>query len=218
MNLVFLGPPGAGKGTQAVRVAEEHNLCHVSTGDKLRQTLADETPVGLEARKYMDKGELVPDEVVVEIVTNSIGVEECPNGWILDGFPRTLAQAEALDAKTAELGIPGVEAVICFSVADDEVVRRLSGRRVCSECGAVYHVEFMPPEKEGVCGKCEGQLYQRDDDKPDTVRNRLETYSRQTEPLIDYYRKRGILLEVDASGDPDGVASAIAGALEQHLG
>lgn len=217
MNLVFLGPPGAGKGTQAAGFAKEHGLCHISTGDKLRQAVADETPVGLEAKKYMDKGKLVPDEVVVEIVAHSIGPDECPDGWILDGFPRTLAQAEALDARTSELGIAGVEAVVYFAVGDEEVVRRLSGRRVCKECGAVYHKEFMPPEEEGVCGKCGGVLYQRDDDKPDTVRNRLKTYREQTEPLIDYYKERAILAEVDAGGAPEEVASAISTAMEQRF-
>lgn len=218
MNLVFLGPPGAGKGTQAEGVARDNRLCHISTGEILRRAVEEGTPVGLEAKEYMDKGELVPDDMVVDMVAGALGCDKCPNGWILDGFPRTLAQAEALDRKTGGAGRAGVELVLFFAVSDASVVKRLSGRRTCRDCGAGYHVHFMPPREEGVCDNCSGELIQREDDKAETILNRLDTYRRQTEPLIGYYRERGLLAEIDASGSPESVGSLLRQALRENFG
>ncbi|MCF7936239.1 MAG: adenylate kinase [Synergistales bacterium] len=202
MRLVFLGPPGAGKGTQAAVVTEHYRIAHISTGDILRSNVKSGTELGQKARQYMDAGELVPDELIVEMMRGRLTEEDCSEGFILDGFPRTVPQAEALDSLLEELGI-ALDAAILFDVSDQVVVERLSGRRVCKDCGAVYHVVMSPPEREGVCDRCGGTLIQRDDDREDVVRQRLDVYRRQTEPLVAYYRNRGLLREIDASGPKD---------------
>ncbi|MBN1808620.1 MAG: adenylate kinase [Planctomycetes bacterium] len=217
MNLVFLGPPGAGKGTQAVDIAKERGICHISTGDILRKAVRDGTPTGLKAKAFMDAGELVPDDVVVDIVTDALAAPDCASGWILDGFPRTLPQARALDAGTSRLGLPGVQLVLFFNVPDDVVVSRLSGRRMCRACGASFHIDFMPPAAEGVCDKCGGQLYQRDDDRPDTVRNRLAAYRKDTEPLVSFYRDKGLLRDVKGDAGPGDVRRFIDDILGEGL-
>ncbi|HVV90753.1 MAG TPA: adenylate kinase [Solirubrobacterales bacterium] len=204
LNLVLLGPPGSGKGTQGERLNEDLRLPYYATGDILRGAVRDETELGKSAKEYMDRGDLVPDEVIVGVIAERIDSEEARDGFILDGFPRTTPQAEALDAKLEDLG-RAVSAVLLIDVSDDEVVKRLGGRRTCVVCGRVYHVEFNPPKVEGVCDVDGGELVQRDDDKPDVIRKRLATYHEKTEPLVTYYDDRGVLRRVDGERDPDEV-------------
>ncbi len=208
MYLVLLGPPGAGKGTQAERLEEELNLPHVASGDLFRENMKNETPLGLLARKYIDKGQLVPDDVTIAMVRERLQQPDCEDGAILDGFPRTLAQAESLDNMLADLG-QKLDGVLYIAVPDEELVRRLSGRWICRQCQTPYHTLFSPPASEGVCDACEGELYQRDDDKPETVRARLKVYRQQTAPLIDYYRQAGLLVEVDGVGDIETVSKVL---------
>ncbi len=208
MNLVFLGPPGAGKGTQADLVGKARGVAHISTGDILREAVAAGSALGMKAKGFMNSGGLVPDDLVISLVAERLEREDCSEGFILDGFPRTIAQAEALDRTLTERG-RSLDAVIYFAVDDDQVVRRLSGRRICGGCGGNYHVDFMPPASEGVCDKCGGELYQRDDDKAGTVRERLKVYYDQTADLIDYYRGQSLLMEVDASRSPGEVRSDV---------
>lgn len=208
MYLILLGPPGAGKGTQADRLQEQLGLPHVASGDLFRENLRNETELGLLAKQYMDRGELVPDDVTIAMVRERLERPDCAKGVILDGFPRTTAQAEALDRMLAEMGRK-LDAVISFEVDEEEVVRRLSGRRICRQCQTPYHIEFDPPKRDGVCDRCGGELYQRDDDKPETVRNRLRVYLEQTAPLVEYYRKAGLLHTVDAMGDIDTVTQRL---------
>lgn len=217
LNLIFLGPPGAGKGTQAQLVAAACNLCHISTGDLLRQAVAQRTPTGVKAKGYMDRGELAPDDLVVALVVAAMTADACRNGWLLDGFPRTLAQAQALDASAAHLGSGGPQIVVYFAAADAVLIERISGRRTCRNCGAGYHVAFMPPAAAGACDRCGGPLYQRDDDTPETVANRLRVYHRQTAPLIDYYQAKGLLRRLDASGRPDAVRQALERLMDAAL-
>jgi len=204
MRVIMLGPPGAGKGTQAVRIAEAYSIPHISTGDMFRANLKQGTPLGVEAKGYMDAGELVPDDVVIRMVDDRLGWDDTARGWNLDGFPRTEGQAEALDALLADKGTP-IDVVLRFAVDDEEVVERLSGRRVCRECGAVYHVNANPPEGEGTCDACGGELYQRDDDREDVIRTRLASYADDTAPLEAFYSERGLLRDVEAVGDIDDV-------------
>jgi adenylate kinase len=199
MNLILLGPPGAGKGTQAKMLVEKYGIPQISTGEILRANLKAETELGLEAKKYMDAGELVPDEVVIGIVANRIKEDDCQKGYMLDGFPRTVPQAEALSEILAKDG-SGIDDVISIEVPNEELMGRLTGRRTCRQCGQGYHVMFDPPQKEGVCGKCSGELYQRDDDNETTVGSRLEVYTKETQPLIDYYQGKGLLRPVDGVG------------------
>jgi adenylate kinase len=194
--IVMLGPPGAGKGTQAKLLAEELGVPHVSSGDLFRDHLGRKTELGLLAKEYMDRGDLVPDDVTVGMVVERIDRSDCRDGVILDGFPRTLSQAAALDSALAERG-QGVTVVPLIQVADEEIVKRLTARRVCRNCGAVYNLVFNPPSVEGVCDACGGELYQRDDDNPETVRNRLFTYYKETSPLIGYYFAKSLLAEID---------------------
>ena len=208
LNLVLLGPPGSGKGTQGERLQEDLRLPYYATGDILRGAVRDETPLGKTAKEYMDRGDLVPDEVIVGVIAERIDSAEALDGFILDGFPRTMPQAEALDAKLAELG-RSVTAVVLIDVSDDEVVRRLGGRRTCTENGHVFHVEFNPPKQEGVCDLDGSPLITRDDDKPDVIRNRLETYHSKTEPLVDYYDQRSVLRRIDGVATPDEVADEV---------
>jgi len=200
MRVILLGPPGAGKGTQAAGISAELGTPHISTGDMFRSALKKGTPLGLEAKKYMDSGELVPDELVVAMVKERISQPDCENGFLLDGFPRTIGQAEKLDETLIDAGL-NIDLVINLVCSNDTVLKRLTGRRVCRKCGAIYHVTNMPSEVEGVCDKCGGETYQRDDDKEATILNRLEVYKKSTESLIDYYRDKGILKDVDANGD-----------------
>ena len=200
MKLVLLGPPGAGKGTQSVVLAKKYAIPHISTGDMLRESIKLGQPLGLKAKSYMDKGELVPDEVVTGIVVDRVAKPDAKKGFILDGFPRTLKQAEDLDVALANIG-SGIELVIYFATSSDVAIARLSGRRVCKKCGFNYHIKNIPPRKEGVCDKCGGELFQRPDDKEETVRNRLKVYEAQTKPLVDYYSNKAILKKV--SGDMD---------------
>jgi len=211
-NLVLLGPPGAGKGTQAGRIVAEYGIPHISTGDILRAALKNQTPMGLEAKKYMDAGELVPDSVVIGIVKDRLQEPDTAKGFLMDGFPRTIPQAEALDVALDALD-RGITKVVVILVDEEDLVRRLTGRRICRSCQAPFHVMFNKPQVEGVCDKCGGELYQRDDDSEATVRNRLDVYRNQTEPLIDYYDKAGVMARIDGAQAPDAVYEDIRMAL-----
>jgi adenylate kinase len=212
LNLVLLGPPGSGKGTQGERLNADLHLPYYATGDILRGAVRDETELGKSAKAFMDAGDLVPDELIVGIIAERIDSEEARQGFILDGFPRTTPQAEALDAKLGELG-RGVSSVLLIDVSDDEVVRRLGGRRTCEAEGHVYHVEFNPPKVEGVCDIDGSPLIVRDDDKPDVIRKRLATYHEKTEPLVAYYDAKGVLERVDGAREPGEVTDDLRGIL-----
>ncbi len=198
MNLILLGPPGAGKGTQAARIIEKFDVPHISTGDIFRENIKEGTPLGQKAQEYMNKGELVPDSLVIEIATDRLTKDDCKDGFLLDGFPRTVEQAETLDKFLAEAG-KKVDHVLDIDVAPEILMERLTGRRVCKSCGATYHVTNIPPKVEGVCDSCGGQLYQRDDDTAETVGNRIDVYNSQTKPLIEYYEKAGNISHLDGS-------------------
>ena len=208
MNIIMLGPPGAGKGTQAKMMVEKLGIPQISTGDMLRAAVKEGTELGRKAKEYMDGGKLVPDEVVIGIVKERLAQSDCNKGFILDGFPRTIPQAEALDKVLGELG-KKIEYVINIVVPQKDLLTRLTGRRTCRKCGAMYHVLFNPPKKEGVCDKCGGELYQRDDDKEDTIIQRLKVYEDQTAPLIEYYRGKGVLYDVDGTGPIQGIFQQI---------
>lgn len=207
-NLVLLGPPGSGKGTQGERLQEDLRLPYYATGDILRAAVRDETELGRTAKQYMDAGDLVPDEVIVGVIAEALDSEAARDGFLLDGFPRTTPQAEALDAKLSELG-RGLTAVLLIDVSDEEVVRRLGGRRTCAENGHVFHVEFNPPKQEGVCDIDGSELITRDDDKPEVIRKRLQTYHEKTEPLVSYYDHRSVLCRIAGELAPDEVAEEI---------
>lgn len=213
MNIVLLGPPGAGKGTQAERMIVEYGLVQVATGDMFRAALSQGTPMGLEAKKYMDSGALVPDEVVVGLVEERLAAEDVSDGFILDGFPRNQRQAAELD-RMLEAGGRALDLVVNIVVDPEILVDRLTGRRVCRDCGGNYHVAFDPPGPAGRCLSCGGELYHRDDDNEETVRNRLEVYRRQTAPLIEYYRPSGKLVDIDGTKSPEEVFALIAEALD----
>jgi adenylate kinase len=208
LNLVLLGPPGSGKGTQGERLNEDLRLPYYATGDILRGAVRDETELGRTAKEYMDRGDLVPDEVIVGVIAERIDSSEARDGFILDGFPRTTPQAEALDAKLGDLGRT-VTAVLLIDVSDDEVVRRLGGRRTCEANGHVFHVEFEPPKQDGVCDIDGSELIVRDDDKPEVIRKRLETYHEKTEPLVTYYDNRSVLRRIAGEAAPEAVAEEI---------
>lgn len=199
MRLVFLGAPGVGKGTQAEMVAAELGIPKISTGDLLRAAVAEQTSLGMKAKAYMDRGDLVPDQVVIGLVEEKIGTSECAKGFILDGFPRTVPQADSLSNLLQQKG-QALDRVIYFTIPRDEVVNRLSGRRSCPQCQAVYHIEFVPPKQEGLCDVCGRSLVQRSDDKRETVASRLSVYEEQTAPLIEYYQQKNILANLDGSG------------------
>ncbi len=207
-RVVLLGPPGAGKGTQAVKIVEKYGVPHISTGDIFRANIKEGTPLGKEAKGYMDKGQLVPDELTVKILLDRVAKDDCKNGYVLDGFPRTIPQAEVLDKALTELN-DKVDFAIDVDVPDENIVRRMGGRRACVTCGATYHIEHVPPKKEGICDKCGSELILRDDDKPETVQKRLSVYHEQTQPLIEYYTKKNILKTVDGTVDMMDVFKAI---------
>ncbi|MBI2160904.1 MAG: adenylate kinase [Candidatus Rokubacteria bacterium] len=208
MRLVFLGPPGAGKGTQARELAREWGVPHLATGDMLREAAATGSRLGLEARRYMDQGALVPDDVIVGLMRERLARPDAARGFIVDGFPRTIAQAEALAQLLKDHG-QQLDVVIYFDVSEGELLRRLTGRRVCRACQTAYHLVFAPPTRPGVCDKCGGELYQREDDGEKPVRIRLDVYARQTSPLLDYYRQRGLLATVAGEGSIDVIRQAI---------
>ena len=198
LNLILFGPPGAGKGTQAERLRNDFQLAFISTGDMLRANVKEGTGLGKEAKRYMDAGELVPDDVIVKMAAERLQQDDALDGFILDGFPRTIEQAKALDKQLSELG-RRITTAILIDVPDDEVVRRLSGRRVCVKAGHNYHVEFDPPKRDGICDQDGSRLIQRDDDNPEVIRNRLQVYHDQTEPLIDYYDEQGLMRRIDGT-------------------
>ncbi len=214
MRLVFLGAPGAGKGTQAKRLVEKYGIPQISTGDLLRSAVAAGTPLGKEAKSYMDRGELVPDSVVLGMVKERLSQDDCKKGFILDGFPRNVTQAEALDKMLAEMSMP-LDLALNLDVPFEDLMKRLTGRRTCKACGQMYNVYYNPPKAEGKCDKCGGELFQRDDDKEETIRKRLEVYKAQTEPLIDYYSKKGILKSVEGTGSIDEIFNNICAILEK---
>lgn len=208
MKIVMLGAPGAGKGTQAKMISEKYNVPHISTGDIFRANIKENTPLGQKAKEYMDKGLLVPDELVVDLVVDRLAQDDAKNGYVLDGFPRTIPQAEALTEALDKIG-EKLDYAIDVEVPDDNIINRMSGRRACVACGGTYHIKFNPTKKEGICDACGGELILRDDDKPETVQKRLGVYHDQTQPLIDYYNKKGILKEVDGTIDMNDVFAAI---------
>ena len=213
MRVVLVGAPGAGKGTQAKHIASYYEIPPISTGDIFRANIAEQTDLGATAKRFMGAGDLVPDKVTIGIVRDRLAQDDTASGFLLDGFPRTLAQAEALGEIVTDLGTP-LDVVLELQVEDDEVVRRLSGRRTCRGCGHVWHVEFDPPDVDAVCDECGGDLFQRDDDLPETIRRRLEVYSEQTEPLIGYYTDKGLLRSIKAAGSVDEITKRSIEALE----
>ena len=208
LKIIMLGAPGAGKGTQAKKIAAKYSIPHISTGDICRANIKNNTELGQKAKTYMDKGELVPDELVVDLIMDRFKEADCANGYVLDGFPRTIPQAEALDKALNAQG-EAVDFAINVEVPDENIINRMSGRRACVGCGATYHIQFNPTKVEGVCDACGEKLILRDDDKPETVKNRLSVYHEQTQPLIDYYAKKNVLAEVDGTKDMEDVFDAI---------
>ena len=208
MKIIMLGAPGAGKGTQAKMIAEKYGLPHISTGDIFRANIKNGTELGKEAKEYMDKGLLVPDELTVRLLLDRVAQDDCKNGFVLDGFPRTIPQAEALDAALKKIS-QTMDYAIDVDVPDENIVKRMSGRRACLNCGATYHIVSIPPKKEGICDVCGSELVLRDDDKPETVQNRLKVYHDQTQPLIDFYEKKGVLRSVDGTLPMEEVFTAI---------
>ena len=213
MNLIIIGPPGSGKGTQGKLIAGRYHIPQISTGDILREAVRNGLALGVQAKAYMNKGELVPDDVVVGIIEDRLVQGDCGKGFLLDGFPRTVAQAHALGGMLGKRGI-AIDYVINIEVEAEELIGRLKGRRTCRRCGAMYHLLFNPPKKEGICDQCEGSLYQRDDDKEETVRSRLEVYSQQTDPVIQYYASKGLVRSVNGFGHIDDVFHRIVKAIE----
>ena len=208
MKIIMLGAPGAGKGTQAKMIASKYGIPHISTGDIFRANIKNGTELGAKAKQYMDKGELVPDELVVDLIMDRFKEDDAKNGYVLDGFPRTIPQAEALDKALSAAG-EDIDFAINVEVPDENIINRMSGRRACVGCGATYHIKYNAPKLEGICDTCGKELILRDDDKPETVKNRLEVYHNQTQPLIDYYEKKGKLKEVDGTVDMNDVFNAI---------
>lgn len=214
MKIVMLGAPGAGKGTQAKMISEKYSIPHISTGDIFRANIKENTELGQKAKEYMDKGLLVPDELVVNLVVDRLAKDDAKNGYVLDGFPRTIPQAEALTNALAKIN-EKLDFAIDVEVPDENIVNRMGGRRACVKCGGTYHVKYNPTKVEGICDACGGELILRDDDKPETVKQRLDVYHEQTQPLIDYYTKEGILKEVDGTIDLKDVFEAIVSILEK---
>lgn len=214
MRLVLLGPPGAGKGTQASAIVKKYNIPHISTGDIFRANIKEGTELGKKAKEYMDKGLLVPDELVVDLVKDRLNQKDCSEGFLLDGFPRTVKQAEALDAELLSMGI-GLDKVINIDADSKILIERAIGRRVCKECGATYHIKFNPPKNEGICDNDNMTLFQRDDDVEETVATRINVYFEQTQPLIDYYQQKGLILNIDGTKPIDNIFETIVEALNK---
>ena len=214
MRVIFLGAPGVGKGTQADVVSQKFGIPKLSTGDLLRESVARQTPLGKEAKGFMDRGDLVPDEVVIGLVREKLASPECQKGFLLDGFPRTVAQADQLE-KILQAQGETLDRVVYFTLPNSEIVKRISGRRTCPNCKAVYHLESVPPKKEGVCDECGANLVQRNDDKPETIESRLAVYQEQTAPLIDYYGKKNVLSELDGAGLVEDVEKRLVALLSQ---
>lgn len=212
MKIIMLGAPGAGKGTQAKMIADKYGVPHISTGDIFRANIKNGTELGMEAKKYMDQGLLVPDELTVKILLDRVAKDDCEKGYVLDGFPRTIPQAEVLEEALANIG-DKIDFAIDVDVPDENIVRRMSGRRACLSCGATYHIEHVPPKTEGICDRCGKELVLRDDDKAETVKNRLNVYHEQTQPLIEFYEKKGVLKSVDGTVDMQDVFAAIVSIL-----
>ena len=208
MKIIMLGAPGAGKGTQAKMIAETYHIPHISTGDMFRMNIKNGTELGMEAKTYMDQGLLVPDELTVRIFLDRVAKEDCKDGYVLDGFPRNIPQAEVLEDALNKLG-DQIDYAIDVEVPDENIIRRMSGRRACTSCGATYHIEHVPPKKEGICDDCGDALVLRDDDRPETVEKRLRVYQEQTQPLIDFYSKKGVLRSVDGTKDMQDVFKEI---------
>ena len=208
MKIVMLGAPGAGKGTQAKKISEKYGIPHISTGDIFRANIKENTELGQKAKTYMDQGLLVPDELTVRILLDRVAKEDCKDGYVLDGFPRTIPQAEVLEDALNKLG-DKIDYAVNVEVPDENIIRRMGGRRACLSCGATYHIEHVPPKKEGICDQCGQPLVLRDDDKPETVKNRLRVYQEQTQPLIDFYTERKVLRTVDGTQDMQDVFHAI---------
>lgn len=213
MRIIFLGPPGAGKGTQAKMLIERYGIPQISTGDILRAAVKEGTPMGKKAKEYMDAGKLVPDEVVIGIMQDRLKESDCERGFILDGFPRTVAQAEALEKMLEELKMP-IDKVLALEVPDEVLLERLTGRRTCKSCGQMYHIKFDPPKGGKNCDKCGGELFQRDDDKEETIKNRLTVYHAQTAPLLDFYGKKGMVVKIDGTKAPDEIFTSLIKVLE----
>lgn len=216
MNLILLGPPGAGKGTQAQMISERYHIPQISTGDILRKAVKENTPLGRKAKEFMERGELVPDEIVVGIVEQRLKESDCERGFILDGFPRTRQQAEELQTILANIG-KAIHHVINIEVEDEELIRRLSGRRTCKDCGSMFHLVFAPPKREGICDRCGGPLYQREDDKEETIKIRLKEYKRQTAPLIEYYQQKKTLRSINGIGNREEIFSQISNLLGRNF-
>ena len=212
MKIIMLGAPGAGKGTQAKKIADKYNIPHISTGDIFRANIKNGTELGRKAKEYMDKGLLVPDELTLDLIMDRFKSDDCKNGYVLDGFPRTIPQAEALDAALSNAG-EKVDFAINVEVPDEDIVNRMSGRRACVSCGSTYHIKYAPTKVEGICDRCGKELILRDDDKPETVKNRLNVYHEQTQPLIDYYTAKNVLHEVDGTKAMEDVFSSIVSIL-----
>jgi adenylate kinase len=212
MRILLMGPPGAGKGTQAAKIAAHFGIPHISTGDIFRAAINSGSELGKKLKQFLDSGQLVPDEVTIAVVRERLEQPDCEDGFLLDGFPRTIPQAEALDKMLEQMG-KELDIVLNISVAPEIIVQRLSGRRICRNCGATYHVKFQPPRQPGVCDHCGGELYQRSDDNEETVKERLDVYTKQTAPLLDYYRERGLLYQIDGDQSIDQVWSEIERAL-----
>ena len=217
MNLILLGPPGAGKGTQAQRTVDRYHIPQISTGDILRTAVKEGTPLGKKAKAFMDQGQLVPDEVVIGIIDERLRASDCNSGFILDGFPRTIAQAEALQPILTKIG-KSIDHVINIEVDNEELIRRLTGRRTCKNCGSMFHLLFHPPKQEGICDRCGGGLYQREDDKEETIRTRLKEYQKQTAPLIEYYQLKGLLRSIEGVGNQDQIFERMVHLLDKTSG
>jgi adenylate kinase len=213
LNLILLGPPGAGKGTQAQRMGERYHIPQISTGDILRAAVKGSTPLGTKAKGFMDQGQLVPDDIVIGIIEERLKAKDCHPGFILDGFPRTIPQAEALEPILTKIG-KKIDHVINIEVESEELVRRLTGRRTCKNCGAMFHLLFQPPKKEGICDRCGGPLYQRADDNEETIRTRLKEYEKQTTPLVEYYQGQKALRSIQGMGGPDQIFDQIVRLLD----
>ncbi|MCG2711754.1 MAG: adenylate kinase [Candidatus Omnitrophica bacterium] len=214
MRLVLLGPPGAGKGTQAGVLCNTYSLMHMSTGDLLREAVKNNSPVGVQAKSYMDKGELVPDEIVTRMITEKLKKQDVSDGFILDGFPRTKNQAQILEAALNDLNLP-LDMVVYFDTNEETILKRLTGRRICRDCGKIFHITNIPPKKDGICDACEGELYQRDDDKEETIKNRIKVYNKQTSDLIDYYGQKKILNKVSGDLDVDELFEVLKNTFEK---